>query len=79
MNTKTKNNLANSALLLLLSAVIILEWKTGLAVAAVVITFLLCYRAVNRHSKPEPKTEQVNSLLDGLLIYDGILDAIDWD
>lgn len=79
MNTKTKNNLANSALLLLLSAAVIMEWKTGLAVSAVVITFLLCYRAVNRHSKTEATTEQTNSLLDGLLIYDGILDAIDWD
>ena len=79
MNTKTKNNLLNSLLLLLLSAVIILEWKTGLAVTAIVITFLLCYRAVNRHSKNEPKAESTSGLLDGLLIYDGIPDTIDWD
>jgi hypothetical protein len=79
MNTKTKNKAGTALLFLLLTAITLLEWKTGLAVAAVIISFITCYRIVNRNSKPAAKEETTAGMLTNLVIYDGILDTIDWD
>lgn len=79
MNTKTKNRLAGLLLLAILTTIILLEWKTGLAVTAIACTFLISYRIVHRHHKTANPAADTGELIGELLIYDGIPDTIDWD